>query len=280
VSHFEGTARTRALAAELQDLRDQAEMTTRQVAARVGMSIASLNRSELGKRVPSLEEVGALLAIYGVVGKKKARILELTRAANTPGWWEAGDKLPRQLPALITFESQATGIINFGPLLIPGLLQTHNYMRAVMHYAGVSESDADARIAARIRRQTLLTMSRGPSYLAIIDEAALRRPIGGSLVMADQIHKLIEMAELPNVTIRVIPFRRGGYLAFGMFSLLEFTKAPPIVHLEHGLVGAFLHKPEETCTFRNSTDTMLKIALEPVESVDFLARMAADHDRG
>ncbi|SDI59629.1 Helix-turn-helix domain-containing protein [Actinokineospora alba] len=269
------------MAAELKDLRVQAGLTTRAVAARVGFSSAGLNRSELGKRVPSLEEVGALLAVYSVVGKKRARILELTRAANTPGWWETGD-LPRQvqLPALITFESQATRIVNFGPLLIPGLLQTHNYIRAVMRYGGIPEADAEVRIATRVRRQTVLTKSRGPSYLAILDEAALRRPIGGSLVMADQIRKLIEMSELPNVTIRAIPFRRGGYLAAGGFSLLNFSKATPIVFLDQRKVGAFLHKPDDTCAYQHYTDTMLKIALSAEESVDFLARMATDHERG
>lgn len=269
------------MAAELKDLREQAGLTTRAAAARVGFSSAGLNRSELGKRLPSLEEVGALLAVYSVVGKKRARILELTRAANTPGWWESGEKRPLQLqlPALITFESQATRIVNFGPLLIPGLLQAHNYIRAVMDYARIPEADAEARIATRVRRQTVLTKGRGPSYLAIVDEAALRRPIGGSLVMADQIRKLIEMSELPNVTIRAIPFRRGGYLPVGGFSLLNFSKATPIVFLDQGSAGAFLHKPDDTSRYQSSTDTMLKIALSADESVDFLARMATDHDR-
>src|SRR6266540_3939663 len=126
-------SRARALAAELKELRRQAKLNTKDAAAQVNISSASLNRTELGTRMPSIEEVSALLVVYGVTGVARERVLEMVRMAKPSGWWEiGGSALPKQLPTLINFESQATRITHFQPLVVPGLLQTHAYMRAVM----------------------------------------------------------------------------------------------------------------------------------------------------
>lgn len=273
-------SRARALAAELRDLRRQAKLTTREAAARVGVSSASLNRSELGTRMPPLEEVAALLVVYGVTGLDRERVLGLARAANPSGWWETGgNALPKQLPTLITFESQATRITHFQPLTVPGLLQTHGYMRAVMQNGGIPDADAEARVAARAGRQTVLTRRQPPGYLAIIDEAALRRPFGGRTVMAEQLRRIIELAELPNVSVQVLPFQRGGYPIYGPYVLLQFAKARDIVHLEHKQASGFLDEPVDTAPFQPLTDTLKAAALEPADTSEFLASIAADYDR-
>ncbi|MDV6012448.1 helix-turn-helix transcriptional regulator [Haloechinothrix sp. LS1_15] len=273
-------SRARALAAELRDLRRQAKLSTRDAAERIGVSSASLNRSELGTRMPSPEEVSALLAVYGVTGLAREQALQLARSANPSGWWETGGSaLPKQLPTLITFESQATGITEFQPLVVPGLLQTHGYMRAVMEASGVPDADADARVAARAGRQTVLTRKRPPRYLAIIDEAALRRPFGGRAVMAEQLNRIIELAALPNLTVQVIPFDRGGYPIYGPYALLQFAKAPDIVHLEHKQASGFLDQPEDTAPFQPLTDTLKAAALDPAATSEFLAAVAAEYDR-
>ena len=130
-------SRARALAAELRDLRRQAKLNTKDAAARIDVSPASLNRTELGQRMPPPEEVSAMMVAYGVTGVAKERVLTLARSANPTGWWEIGhNALPRQLPTLITFESEATRITHFQPLVVPGLPQTHAYMRALMHSSG------------------------------------------------------------------------------------------------------------------------------------------------
>jgi transcriptional regulator with XRE-family HTH domain len=272
-------SRARALAAELRDLRRQAKLNTREAAKRIGISSASLNRSELGTRMPPPEEVSALMAIYGVTGLAKERVLTLARSANPTGWWEIGNKaLPKQLPTLITFESQATRIIHFQPLVVPGLLQTHGYMRALMHSGGIPDEDAEPRLATRAGRQTGLTRKNPPRYTAIMDEAVLRRPFGGRAVMAEQIRRIIELAELPNVTVQVIPFERGGYPIYGPFLLLKFAKALDIVHLEHKQASGFLDDPEDTAPFQQLADTLKAAALGPAETSEFLAAVAADYD--
>ncbi|MGQ0840732.1 helix-turn-helix domain-containing protein [Actinokineospora sp.] len=276
----QGSSRARALAAELKELRARANLTTRQAAKRIGISSASLNRVELGFRLSSPEEVSALLVIYDVTGVERERVLALARESNATGWWEVGrSDLPKHLPALITFESQATRITNFEPSVIPGLLQTNSYSHAIMRRYGVPDADANARVSARAGRQTVLTRKRAPRHLAIMDEATFHRPFGGRAVMAEQIRKLIDSARLPNVTIQVIPFDRGGYPIYGPYAMLEFGKAPTIVFLEHKLTTGFLDKPEVTDPIGALTVTLTETALGPAESIEFLAAMATRYER-
>lgn len=276
----QSASRARALANELRDLRRAAGLTTKEAAEKVDVSPATLNRSELGLRMPPPEEVSSILTAYGVKGVEKQRVLTLARAANPAGWWETGgNALPRQLPTLISFESEATRITNFEPLLVPGLLQTHSYMRAVMESGGIPDADADSRVAARAGRQTVLTRKRPPRYLVIIDEAVLRRPFGGRKVMAEQIRRIIAVSELPNATVQVIPFDRGGYPIYGPFLLLQFSKSGTIVHLEHKQASGFLDEPDDTSPFQALTDTLKAVALDPAATCEFLAAVAADYDK-
>jgi transcriptional regulator with XRE-family HTH domain len=272
-------SRARALGAELKALRRKSGMNTTDAAKRISISAASLNRTELATRMPTAEEVSGLLVAYGVEGLERERVLQMARDAHPSGWWEmGGGALPKQLPTLITFESQAIRIVHFQPLYVPGLLQTHAYMRAVMDEFGVPIADAEARVAARAGRQTVLTRRQPPRYQAIIDEAALLRTYGGRKVMADQIRRIIELAELPNITIQVIPFARGGYALYGPYVLLQFSKARDIVHLEHKQAAGFLDEPEHTAPFQSLTDTLKAAALGPAETCEFLAGIAADYD--
>jgi hypothetical protein len=255
-------------------------MNTREAAERIGISSATLNRAELGTRMPSPEEVSGLMVAYGVTGVAKERVLTLVRAANPAGWWETGgNALPKQLPTLITFESQATSITHFQPLYVPGLLQTHAYMRAVMEMFGIPAVDAEARVAARAGRQTVLTRKNPPRYLAIMDEAALRRAFGGRAVMAEQIRRIIEVAEFPNVTVQVIPLERSGYPLFGPYVLLQLTKTLKVVHLEHKQASGFLDDPDDTAPYQPLTDTLKAVALGPADTSEFLATLAADYDK-
>ena len=277
----QSAARTRALANELRDLRRAAGLTTKEAAEKVDLSPATLNRSELGLRTPLPEEVSSILTAYGVKGVEKQRVLALARAANPAGWWETGgNALPKQLPTLITFEAEATKIVHFQPLTIPGLLQTHRYTRAVMESGGIPDADAESRVAARAGRQTVLTRKQPPRYTAIIDEAVLRRPFGGRAAMAEQMRRIIEVAALPNVTIQVLPFHRGGYPIYGPYVLLEFKKANAIVHLEHKQASGFLDEPDDTAPFQALTDTLKAAALDPVATSEFLAAVAAEYDKG
>ena len=279
MSDKRSASRARALANELRNLRRQANLNTREAADRIGISSATLNRAELGTRTPPPEEVASLLVVYGVTGLARQRVIDLAKAANPAGWWEVGNNaLPKQLPTLIEFESQATRITQFQPLVVPGLLQTHEYMRALMENGGIPDQDAEARIAARAGRQTVLSRKNAPRYLALIDEAALRRPFGGRAVMFAQIRRIMELADRPSITVQVIPFERGGYPIYGPYTLLQFNKARDIVHLEHKQASGFLDEPEDTGPFQALTDTLKAVALGPADTSDFLYAAAADYD--
>ena len=125
----------------------------------------------------------------------------------------------------------------------------------------------------------MLTRKKPPHYFAILDEAVLRRPFGGRAVMAAQIRKIMDVAELPNVTVQVIPFERGGYPIYGPYILLQLAKALNIVYLEHKQASRFLDDPDDTAAFQPLADTMKVAALEPAETSEFLAAMAAEYDR-
>ncbi|MBC6451233.1 helix-turn-helix domain-containing protein [Actinokineospora xionganensis] len=270
-------ARMRALATELTKLREAAGLTTRQAATRLDQSIATLNRTENARRTATVAEVSAMLAIYGVVGAERKRIMALVDELNTPRW--LGIDTDPQRPTLPIFESEAVSIVNFAPCTVPGLLQTPAYARAITSLGQTTELH-EAMIAARLDRQKVLARLVAPQYVAILDEAALRRAQGGSAVMVEQINWLIDMAKRPNIALHVIPFRHGGYHNPGYFSLLEFPKAPPIVYVEHSLVSGFLDAPEDTQAFRAHTASLIQASLGCADSVNFLTKMAADHERG
>jgi transcriptional regulator with XRE-family HTH domain len=269
------------LAAELKRLREDSGLTTVQIAARVGMSSPVLNRSENHKRIPTPEEVSALLALYGVVGRERKWIMNLARLANSAETLEFTTKRDRSDRVhLATFERQAKLISHFNPLMIPGMFQTAAYARAVMLDAGLEPEDVESRVTERMDRQTILTKPNGPHYLAIIEEAALRRPIGGRPLMGRQVRKLVEVAKLPTVEIRVIPTRWSGFVPHGQFSLMEFAKSKPLVYVEHFIYSGFIHVAEDTRTFQTFRDRLVKISMGGEESVNFLSHVVADHERG
>lgn len=277
-----GTARIRSIAAELRELRERAELNTREAARKVDMSPATLNRLENGARAINPEEIAALLAVYGVTGVERERLLKLAREANTPGWWETGDaNLPQELPPLIGFEAEATAITDMSMLLVPGLLQTPGYIRAVMSSGGVTGADAEARVAARMGRQSVLSKHTPPRYRAILDEAVLRRPVGGPEVMAEQLRHIMERAQEPHVDIQVLPFSAGTHTGMdGTYFVLEFAKARPIVYLEHKRSSLFIDEPHDVAPFHAATDMLVATALGPADSLGFLASMADDFSGG
>jgi transcriptional regulator with XRE-family HTH domain len=277
-----GTARMRSLATELKDLRTEAGLNTRDAAKAVGMSASTLNRLENGGKTIEAEDVSALLVAYGVTGPDRERLMNLSREPHLSGWWETGGTpLPQQLPALIRFESEATRLTDVSMLLIPGLLQTPEYIRAIMSSGGVLGPEMEAMVATRLGRQGLLSRPKPPIYPAIIDEAALRRPVGGAEVMALQIRHIIQLARKPHVDILVIPFAAGPHTGLdGTYFLLDFAKARTIAYLEHKRSSLFLDDPEDVAPFHKATDTLVRMALGPADSLDFLAKMANDYGKG
>jgi hypothetical protein len=163
---------------------------------------------------------------------------------------------------------------------VPGLLQTPEYTKAVMKACGVTDADAQPRVAARLGRQAILARDEPPALHVIVDEGVLRRVLGSRRVMARQLRALLDTAERPNVTLRVVPLGVGGYTGLdGSFALLDFPRNRSVVHLEHKISGLFLEEPEQVAFFRREADRLTGVALSAAESADLVARVATEHER-
>ncbi|MCA1192956.1 helix-turn-helix transcriptional regulator [Saccharopolyspora sp. 6V] len=265
-------ARQRALAAEIRDARKKSGWEAQAVAQRLGWSKATMSRVESGARAITEADLAAILAIIGVTGTERDRLLGMAHDLHQPGWWETTSSgLSSQLTAVLGFERDARRITELNITVVPGLLQTAAYTRALMLGGGVSEADAETRVAVRLGRQDVITRRRVPAELvALIDEVVLLRPVGPHDVMAEQLRHLVEMASLPNVTIQVLPL--GVHPGIdGTFVFYEYAKAPSIVHVEHHRSSAFLDEPEDVSAYRTLRDTVLTCALDVDESVEVLS---------
>src|SRR5690606_15524211 len=174
--------------------------------------------------------------------------MDLVNRANEPGWWyRYNDLLPSWFQAYVGLEEAASRIRTYEVQFVPGLLQTKEYARAVI-MAGARPEEIARRVQMRLERQLILERENPPMLWAVIDEAALRRPIGGADVMRGQLRHLIEMMERPNITIQIVPFSSGGHAAEGgAFSILRFAdpELPDIVYVEQLASALYLDKPEE-----------------------------------
>ncbi len=240
------------------------------------MSKATMSRIENGTKAVTEADVSAILAILGVTGEDRGRLLKITREQDQPGWWETRiPGLPKQLTGLLEFERDACRISCLGMVLIPGLLQTGDYARAVMHGSGVNAADIDARVAIRIGRQEILTKPNAVRFHAFIDARVLRRVVGGQGVMAEQLRHVVKMTKRRNITIQVIPDEVATHPGLeGSFVLLEFPKARSIVHLEQRRLGAFLDEPTDVADYANVLDTLQQVTLSPAESAKLIAARA------
>lgn len=269
-------AKARGLGAELADLRTQAGLTLREVAGFLDWSAPTLSRIENGRRDTTTEEVAALLVVYKITGARKDHLVRLARTIDQPGWWEtSADGIPGQLTALCAFEKEATKITSVELLLIPGLLQTAGYARAVLETGKVIPRELlDDRVSVRLGRQRVLAQRRPPELEAIIDEIALRRAMCDPAIMAEQLEHLVKMAAQPHVTIRVLRDPRHPGIA-GPYLALEFpSPAQPFVHLEHFKSSLFLDEPEDIREYQDLTTMLAEKALSPRESQEFMAHLA------
>ena len=256
----------RRLGAELKALRDAAGLTLRQLEERVPFSNAKISLIENGHRLPTTDDLATLLDALDIHGEERERILGLRRDADdAPGQITAGaPTIGPQLAQLIDHERTASRIVDVAPLIIPGLLQTSDYARAIMGGA----PSAETRVALRSGRRDILTRKSPVELLALIDSEVLIRPVAPQQVMADQLHHLLEMAARPNVTIQIVPSTRPGWqpMLAGPFELLEFPRAKPIVLLEHHRSSLFLWEEEDVQEFTDAAEQIRKAAMTPAES--------------
>lgn len=248
-----------ALGSQLRRLRESSGISREAAGDAIRGSHAKISRLELGRVGFRERDINDLLTLYGVrdTGERES-FLALARQANEPGWWhQYGDLLPTWFETYLGLEQAASVIRTFEAQFVPGLLQSPDYARAVilLGHAGEPTAEIDRRVALRVRRQEILTRAEPPTLWAIIDEAALRRPIGGVAVQRGQIEHLLRVSELPNVTMQLLPYDVGGHAAAGgPFSLLRFPESdlPDIVYLEQLTSALYLDK-------RNDIDQYLAV---------------------
>jgi transcriptional regulator with XRE-family HTH domain len=240
------------LGAQLRRLREAKGITLEQAGAKIRASHSKMSRLELGRVGFKDRDVIDLLTAYGVTdADERERLRSLAREANTQGWWHVyADVLTNWFEAYVGLEEAATSIRAYEVQFVPGLLQTEDYARAVtlLGYADAPAAEIERRVGLRMARQKLLAGSDPLRLWTVVDEAALRRAIGGPEVMRGQLRHLIEASTRPNISIQVIPFYAGGHAAAGgPFTILRFGEAdlPDVVYLEQLTSALYLDRRED-----------------------------------
>jgi transcriptional regulator with XRE-family HTH domain len=267
------------LGSQLRMLREVKGITREEAGYAIRASGSKISRMELGRVSFKERDVTDLLQLYGVDEDETATLVALAVQANTPGWWHKyGDVLPDWFQVYVGLEEAASLIRLYEVQFVPGLLQTADYARAVVRLGqpGAAPEEIERRISLRMGRQELLTKPGGPRLWAIVDEAALRRPIGGKEVMRAQLEQLILATEEPQVTLQVMPFRSGGHAAeAGAFTVMRFPEPdlPDVVYLEQLTSALYLDKRDDVEKY---TEVMERLSVEsesPERSVDILSGM-------
>jgi hypothetical protein len=274
------TVRRMLVGAQLRRLRTEAGITREQAGEAIRASEWKIHRLENGQVGFKERDVVDLLGLYGLTDPAEiAEFVIVAREANAPGWWQQyGDLLPQWFRAYVDLESAATLIRTYEGQLVPGLLQTEDYLRAVIGGAHLAESseEAERRVALRVTRQRLLERPGGPRLWAVVDEAALRRPVGGPEVMRGQLERLVDAAKLPNVTLQILPFAAGAHPAMvSAFSILRFAdqELPDIVYLEHLTNAAYLDKRDEVERYLDVMESLCVASQPPAMTVELLGRL-------
>jgi hypothetical protein len=242
---------------------------------------------ELGRVGFKERDVADLLTLYGVTEEKERdALLMLAREANTPGWWHRySDVMPSWFQSYLGLESAAALIRTYEVQFVPGLLQTPAYARAVilLGHSGAPPDEVERRVQLRVDRQRLLRRETpaAPELWIVVDEAALRRPIGGPTVMREQIQSLIEITELPNVRLQIIPFVAGGHAAAGgAFTILRFPEdeLPDVVYVEQLTSALYLDKEEDRDQYALAMERLCVEAEPPTRTVEILEKILQEID--
>ena len=278
------TVRRRELGVLLRTLRQGRGLTVDQVAAELLCSPSKVSRMETGQRGATPRDVRDLCRIYDVTDQAQAdRLMDLARGSKEHGWWQSYD-LVTEFSPYIGLEADATSTKYYQSTVIPGLLQTFDYARA-MHEAVRPKLDQELigeRVKVRLMRQEVLRRDPPLIVSAVFDEAALHRVVGGAPTMRAQLEQLIELSRLPNVTIRVIPYTAGAHQAMdSTFRILGFGsgQVPDVVYVE-GLVGfIYLDRPQDVRRYEEVFEGLLELALPPKESIKLIAQIGETYEK-
>jgi transcriptional regulator with XRE-family HTH domain len=275
------TVRLRRLAAELKRLRESEDLSQEDVCERTGMTRSTLYRIENGQRRPQRRTLIQLLDLYGVEDPQRGDLLTLLKESGQRGWMQRFKGLPEQYSTYISFEAEAQRLRQYESQVIPGLLQTEDYAREVIRgvLPQATPEEIDERVAVRMERQAHLTRDHPLELWAIMDEAALRRTVGGREVMKAQLRRLIDVAALPYATLQAIPFGTGAHPGMmGAFLIIDFPDPsdPSVVCIENGAGNLFLEDPAEIRRYDLMYDHLQARALSPEETGHLMDRIAKE----
>lgn len=272
-----------ALGSRLRQLREGCGISREAAGDAIRGSHAKISRLELGRTGFKERDLHDLLTLYGVVEPaERETYFELARRANDPGWWQHySDLLPAWFETYIGLEQAATTIRTYEAQFVPGLLQTADYARAVIQLGNTDETER--RVAIRMRRQRILYRVAAPTLWAVIDESALRRPVGGVEVLQEQIEHLLTMADRPSIRIQVLPYSAGGHSAAGgPFSILRFPEPElaDIVYTEQLTSSLYFDKQRDVELYMSVMNRISVEALSPVDSIRFLRDLLTEMRTG
>lgn len=271
----ESTARTRELGDELRRRRKAANLMGHELAKKLQWSANKVSRIELGQRAADEVDVVWYLAQCGVQKHELDEVLELCRNAN-PGFW-----MKERLRSLIFHETTASGMHSYEPLVMPGLLQTEDYARALIGRESIGPMDIARAVDVRMRRQQILEDEwRPPQFTFYVHEQVLRLPVGGNRVMNEQLLHMLFLATRPNLVIRVVPASLGARSYFGSaFVLFEYGLYRPLVYLENGVSGLFVEDVEYVYRYQRQLAKIAGYAADDGQSRVLLAAVASEYDR-
>ncbi|MEU0556336.1 helix-turn-helix transcriptional regulator [Dactylosporangium maewongense] len=271
------------LGAHLRRLREAQGVTREDAGWEIRSSESKISRMELGRVGFKERDVADLLTLYGLDDdEERTRLLALARDANNPGWWHRfGDVLPNWFQSYLGLEAAAALIRTYEVQFVPGLLQTKEYARAVvlLGHGRAKADEIDRRVELRMARQQVLTRADAPKLWVVVDEAALRRPIGGTHVMRGQVDALLEANTLPNVRLQVIPFNAGGHAAAGgAFTILRFPDQdlPDVVYIEQLTSALYLDKRDDVDLYAEAMERLCVEARPPTETQKVLEEIRRD----
>lgn len=277
------TVQRLVLGGQLRRLREDQGITLEQAADVIRGSHSKLSRIEHGRVGFKERDVADLLTYYGIVdGEQRAALLALARETATPGWWhDYADIIPNWVEPYVGLEAAASVIRTFQVQYVPGLLQTEAYAQALLQtgFPNAENEEVARRAELRVSRQEILNKPNAPRMWAVIDEGALRRPIGGPGVMSEQLRHLIDMTDHPSVTLQVLPFKAGAHAAGGgPFVLLRFKEPdiPDVVYLEQLTSALYLEKSADVDRYSEVIEELCLQATPAETTAKLLSSILAD----
>ena len=273
------TVRRRRLAIELRRLRESAGLTIERVAEELECSTSKISRIETGHVSATPRDVRDMLEMYGVPSKRRSELLQLARDARQKGWWQEYSDLPNV--NVVGLESAAASIRMYSALMVPGLLQTEDYARAVLRAVCIKShvDEIERRTELRMARQSLLRQDDAPTLSTVLDEGALRRMVGGHEIMRPQLDRLIRAAELPNVTLQLLPFESGAHAGMdGEFAIISFPEPsdPDVVYIDNSTSALYVENAETVRSYESLFNSLTATALDSDDSAKLLTKIASE----